>query len=217
MRIFDVSMTIEEEMMVYKNRVEKRPRISLEKSFITDGFNESAICMNLHTGTHIDAPYHMQRDGDTVENLDLEKLIAPCQVFDLTHVEGGITKSDLIRLQIKKSGFVLFKTRNSLHDKSSLDFIYLTKSGAEYLADQSVMGVGIDSLGIERDQPSHATHNILFDQGIIIIEGLRLRDIQAGEYFMMALPLKIKGTDGAPARVVLMKPTELEEAIHARP
>ncbi len=85
------------------------------------------------------------------------------------------------------------------------DFIYLKKSGAEFLAEQGIIGVGIDALGIERAQPNHETHNILMEKGIIIIEGLRLKEVPTGNYFMCALPLKIKGADGAPARVVLME------------
>lgn len=210
MKIYDVSMLIEENMMVYKNREDKKPSLKFDKSFETDGFNESVITMNLHTGTHIDAPFHMQRDGNTIETIDLNKLITPCQVIDLTGVEAGISKADLMSSNIKAGSFILLKTKNSFSDVFLMDFIYLAKTGAEYLAELNVSGVGIDALGIERAQPDHATHNILFDQGIIIIEGLRLKDIPAGEYLMVALPLKIKGADGAPARVVLIEGWDLK-------
>ncbi len=205
MKIFDVSMLIEENMMVYKNREEKRPELKLDKSISKDGINESIISMNLHTGTHIDAPYHMQSDGKTIESLDLSNLITKCCVLDLTDVKGGINKSDLARFDIKEGSFIFFKTQNSFSETFLMDFIYLSKSGAEYLAEKKVVGIGIDALGIERDQPAHDTHNILFDNKIIIIEGLRLKEVEQGEYYMIALPLKIKGADGAPARIVLIK------------
>jgi arylformamidase len=86
-----------------------------------------------------------------------------------------------------------------------VNFVYLEKSGAEYLAQLNVKGVGIDSLGIERAQANHSTHHILMSKNIIIIEGLRLAKVDEGIYQMYALPLKIKGADGAPARVILSK------------
>lgn len=205
MRIFDVSMLIEENMMVYKDREEKRPSLHLVKEILEDGINESVINMNLHTGTHIDAPYHMQSDGETIENLELRNLITKCHVFDLTNVKDGIKKTDLTGFNIKEGDFVLFKTQNSFSEVFLKDFIYLAKSGAEYLVEKKIAGVGIDALGIERDQPNHDTHKILFQNKIIIIEGLRLKEIDEGEYQMIALPLKIRGADGAPARVVLVE------------
>ncbi|NMA48891.1 MAG: cyclase family protein [Tissierellia bacterium] len=205
MRIFDVSMLIEENMMVYKNKEEKKPSLYLVKEILEDGINESVINMNLHTGTHIDAPYHMQSDGETIENLELRNLITKCHVFDLTNVKDGIKKTDLTGFNIKEGDFVLFKTQNSFSEVFLMDFIYLAKSGAEYLVEKKIAGVGIDSLGIERDQPNHDTHKILFQNKIIIIEGLRLKEIDEGEYQIIALPLKIKGADGAPARVVLVE------------
>lgn len=68
-----------------------------------------------------------------------------------------------------------------------------------------ISGVGIDSLGIERSQPGHETHKLLLGQGIIILEGLQLADIKEGAYKMLALPLKMHGTEAAPARVVLIE------------
>lgn len=209
MKIWDVSMLIAENMMVYKNREEKKPSITLDREFSEGGVNESVIKMNLHTGTHIDAPFHMQQGGQTVESLDLGHLITKCSVLDLTTVKDGITNDDLIGLNIKEGSFVLLKTKNSFSEDFLMDFTYLAKSGAEYLAQMKVVGVGIDALGIERDQPGHSTHKILFDNKIIIIEGLRLKEVEGGDYCMMALPLKIKGADGAPARVVLIKASEL--------
>ena len=83
-------------------------------------------------------------------------------------------------------------------------FYFLTEDGARYLVEQKVRGVGIDSLGIERAQPGHPTHKTLFNNEIIIIEGLRMKDVSAGDYFMVATPLKMIGTDASPARVILI-------------
>ena len=205
MIIYDISMTIEKNMGVYKDKEEKRPVIRLEKQIPKDSINESSMYMNLHTGTHSDAPYHVDSMGDTIETMVLNKLVTKCRVLDLTLVVDGITKEDLIDKAIKPGEFLLLKTKNSFTEEFEPDFVFVKKSGAEYLAEKGIIGVAIDSFGIERSQPEHETHKILFSKGIIIIEGVRLKEIEEAEYLMCALPLKIKGVDGAPARIVLIK------------
>ena len=161
--------------------------------------------IDVHSGTHIDAPLHMVVDGDTFETVPLESLVGQCKVFDLTEVENGISKADLEKFDIQKGDFVLLKTKNSYEDTFNFDFVYLAQDGAEYLSQLGIRGVGIDTLGIERSQEGHPTHKTLFANGIIIIEGLRLKEIEQGEYFMVAAPLKLVGTDGSPARVLLFE------------
>ena len=205
LKIYDISMLIQEEMMVFKNREENKPQFAPIKTFAVDGFNESTLNLNLHTGTHIDAPFHMIDQGETAEHLDLNQLLTKCRVLDLTDVDGQISRENLLRLEIKKDEFILLKTKNSFSETFSSEFIFLDASGANFLAERSIAGVGIDALGIERDQSDHATHKALMGNGIVVIEGLRLKDVSPGEYFMCALPLKIKGVDGEPARVVLIE------------
>ena len=205
MIIYDISMTIEKSMGVYKNIEGKRPVIKFERKIPKDSINESSMYMNLHTGTHIDAPYHVDDMGATIDAIDLNKLITKCRVLDLTKIVDGITKEDLMDKNIRPGEFLLLKTRNSFTDEFEFDFVFLEKSGAEYLAEREIIGVAIDSFGIERAQPEHETHKILFSKGITIIEGVRLKEIKEDEYFMCAMPLKIKGADGAPARIVLIK------------
>ncbi|MCK5757819.1 MAG: cyclase family protein [Clostridiales bacterium] len=203
MTIYDISMEIHEDMMVYKNKESKKPIREVLLNYQDSGINESKIFMDLHTGTHIDAPYHMLEDGETIEKMDVSKLIRKVKVLDLSDVNDRITDRDLQKKDVSQNEFVLFKTKNSFTDEYVTDFVFLDKSGATYLRDKGVQGVGIDALGIERSQPDHATHKILMGSDCIIIEGLRLKDITEGDYIMHALPLKIRCGDGAPARVVL--------------
>lgn len=105
---------------------------------------------------------------------------------------------------IDEGAFILLKTKNSFHEGFANDFIYVEKSGAQYLKDKGIVGVGIDALGIERSQPGHETHKILLGAGIIILEGLKLADIAEGEYILSAAPLKIIGSEAAPVRAVLI-------------
>ncbi|HHW56378.1 MAG TPA: cyclase family protein [Clostridia bacterium] len=203
MKIYDISMEIHENMTVYKNKEGKRPKhtITVDKGDVT----ESRISMDMHTGAHIDAPLHMIKGGDTIENLDLSKVITRCKVFDFTHISDKITEEDLKDKEIQKGDFILFKTRNSFREDFDFEFVYLDKSGAQFLKEKGIVGVGIDALGIERSQPNHETHKILLGAGIVILEGLRLKDIEEGEYFLHAAPLKIKGAEASPTRAVLIK------------
>lgn len=205
MKIYDISMEITEHMMVYKNKPEKKPKIQVMGDFTTGSSYESRISMDLHTGTHIDMPLHMIQAGDSLDTFDITKTITPCKVLDFTHVSSGITKEDLAVHSIHKDDFLLLKTKNSYVDFFDPNFIYLEKTGAVYLAERQIKGVGIDALGIERNQPEHETHIQLLKEGIVILEGLRLASIEAGDYFLYAVPLKIKGVEASPVRAFLTK------------
>ncbi len=202
MKMYDVTGTVYEGMTVYKDKPEKQPKFNQ----VTNGYvTETRLEIDVHSGTHIDAPRHMVVDGDTFESIPMESLVGQSKVFDLTDVEDGISKADLEKFDIQKDDFVFLKTKNSYEDHFNFDFIYLAQDGAKYLAELGIRGVGIDTLGIERSQEGHPTHKTLFANGIIIIEGLRLKEIEQGDYFMVAAPLKLVGTDGSPARVLLFE------------
>ncbi|NLE24912.1 MAG: cyclase family protein [Clostridiaceae bacterium] len=204
MKIYDISMEIFQEMPVYKGKEEKKPIFKVQSDFKSGSSYETRLDINLHTGTHMDAPLHMIEGGETLESIGLEDVITKCRVIDLTHATEKISKINLEAKEISEGDFILFKTRNSTEDILEKDFIYLDKAGAKYLRDKKIKGVGIDSLGIERDQPGHETHTMLFEAGIVILEGLKLDEVDEGEYFLFAAPLKIKGVEAAPVRAVLI-------------
>lgn len=204
MKIYDISMEIFQEMPVYKGKEEKKPIFKVQSDFKSGSSYETRLDINLHTGTHMDAPLHMIEGGETLESIGLEEVITKCRVIDLTHATEKISKINLEAKEISEGDFILFKTRNSTEDILEKDFIYLDKAGAKYLRDKKIKGVGIDSLGIERDQPGHETHTMLFEAGIVILEGLKLDEVDEGEYFLFAAPLKIKGVEAAPVRAVLI-------------
>jgi arylformamidase len=204
-KIIDISMPIHEHMATYKGRIEKRPSHTWDRRMPQDSINESSLCMNLHTGTHLDAHLHMIADGWTIKDIPLERLITPCKLFDLTGIADAITRSDLEGLSIAPGDFVLLKTQNSAGRVYDEDFVYIRHDAAEYLAELKVSGVGIDALGVERDQPGHLTHMALMSADVLILEGLALRDVQAGSYYLIALPLSIPDAEGAPVRAVLLE------------
>jgi len=204
MKLIDISMEISGDMPVYKGRAAKRPLLTIDSDFSTASVYESRLQMNLHTGTHLDAPLHMIPGGNTTEPFALERVACSCKVFDFSLVEDKITRDDFKGKGIAPGDFVLLKTKNSSLDILEGDYVYLDETGAAYLRERGVDGVGIDALSIERGHPNHETHNTLLSAGILILEGLRLKSVDEGEYFLVAAPLKIAGVEAAPVRAFLM-------------
>lgn len=200
MKLIDISMEISGDMPVYKGRSAKRPIITLDSDFSDGGVYESRLEMNLHTGTHFDAPLHMIPGGDTTGSIMLEQTVRKCKVLDFSRAEDKIARSDLASKDIQPGDFVLLKTKNSELGILEGNFIYLDTTGAVYLRERGVVGVGIDALGIEHSQPGHETHKILLSAGILILEGLRLKSVDEGEYYLIAAPIKIAGAEAAPVR-----------------
>lgn len=169
--------------------------------------NLTHVSMSAHTATHMDAPRHFIADGLTMEQMPLEAVIGRCRVIEIAATEQ-IIPADLEERRLRRGERVLFKTRNSevSWDKPEFDrnFVSIRQDAAEYLVKCGVMTVGVDYLsigGFEKDGVQ--THQIMLGAGIWVIEGLNLRDIKAGFYDMVCLPLKLAGADGAPCRVVL--------------
>jgi|TARA_Y100000310_G_scaffold333887_1_gene412375 arylformamidase len=205
MKIYDISMEIREDMITYKNKKEKKPKIKITRT-LKQGANESKLEIESHTGTHADAYFHMLANGKTIENMPLNKFIGDCVVLDFTKVKDKkISLGNFKNKKIKKDEIILLKTRNKSLKKFDFNFTYVDKSGAKFLANKKIKLVGIDNSGIERAQPNHETHEILFKKNIPIVEGLDLTKIKPGRYFFIGLPLKIKGADGSPIRAVLIK------------
>lgn len=203
-KLYDISMMIEPGMQVYKNKEDKKPQFINASNFETGKTHETRIYMDAHCGTHLDAPLHMIRDGATIETIPLEQLVGPARVLDLTHVQDSIGREDLEPFGLQPGEWILLKTRNSLSDEFDFEFVYLNESGAIYAKELGLRGIGTDGLGIERAQPDYGTHRTLLNANILIVEGLRLKDVPAGNYFMVIAPLKLTGIDAAPARAFLI-------------
>ncbi len=210
MEIFDVTVAIRSDMPIY----EGDPAVKVE-SFMAiargDSANVSRISFGVHSGTHVDAPNHFIDGTIHVHELDLEKLIGPCRVIDVGPEVREIEPEHVG--DIAGVERVLFKTRNSEFWSMPeagfrADFTFITPATAELLVASAVKLVGIDYLSIEgsghTDKPVHTT---LLKNETVILEGVDLRAISAGEYEIFCLPLKYVGStgDGAPARTVLVK------------
>ncbi len=193
-------------MTSYKNS--KPATFTWNKNFPNDSVRDSSITFNTHTGTHVDAPSHFLEHGGMIETIKLERLVGPCRVIDLCHVAEKIMPADLELHNLLPNERILLKTTNSSHTPTELfdtTFVYVGQEAAQFLANKKVWCVGIDYLGIERNQPHHATHDILFKGGVVIIEGVRLGNVNGESYDLHCLPLAINGLEAAPARAVLIK------------
>lgn len=211
MKVIDISWPLSEATTGYKDK--KILKFQAVKTFDADGVRESVITISSQSGTHVDAPSHFLRDGKTIDEISLDRLVGTCMVLDMTEVEEKITRADLAEFdsQILEGDILLLKTMNSATPATGTftpHFVYLEHSGAQYLKEKGIKAVGIDYLGIEHSQPGHLTHKECMHNDVVIIEGLRLNHVEPGEYFFCCLPLYTIGLDGAPARAVLIKDKE---------
>ncbi len=209
MRIQDISIPISEDMPVYPgDPVVKIERVlQIEKG---DLANVSELSFGNHTGTHIDPPAHFFPGGKPVDQLDLSVLYGSAQVVDLTLVKHVITANDLERAKLPKPiERILLKTRNSfLWEKPGFqkDYVAFAEDAARWLVERGARLVGIDYLSAESYEAREPrAHRVLLSGGVIIVEGLNLREIAPGQYTLACLPLKIKEGDGAPARAILIE------------
>lgn len=204
---YDVSIELSSNTAVYSGD----PNIEVENIFDIskgDKFNLSKLTITTHSGTHIDAPKHFFSDGYGIEEISMEKLIGKVKVFEILNCDK-IERKHLEKFIIESGDRIFFKTSNYdkvTHKNFYNKFVYLTLEAAEYLVDKNINTVGIDYFSIESfDDDEFKVHKLLLKNNIIIVEGINLKDVPEGEYELYALPIKIKNSDGAPARVILYK------------
>jgi arylformamidase len=202
----DVSVPLHTDMVHWPDN----PPVRIERALSIDrgdAANVSSISMGAHTGTHMDAPIHFLPNGAGIDQMPLDATLGTARVIEI-HDPEAVRVEELRPHAIQAGERVLFKTRNSTRawqsDAFVEDFVYISAEAARYLAQQRVRTVGVDYLsvgGYKKD--GAATHQALLEAGIWIVEGLNLGSVAAGTYEMVCLPLKIVGSDGAPARAIL--------------
>jgi arylformamidase len=164
----------------------------------------SDLHMNSHSGTHIDAPVHYLKTGDTIDTLPLSNLIGRCRVIDVSDA-GKVIDTGHLAGKIENTERIILKTKFSREDRFLEHYPSITLEAARYLTKRHIRCIGIDSFSIEAFVCDGSVHRELLGHGCIIIELLDLSDVDAGNYDLVALPLRLAGLDGAPARVVLIQ------------
>jgi arylformamidase len=205
MRIYDVTWPVSPEMPVWPGD----PPVRLERvKRMEDGAkdNVSHLACSVHVGTHVDAPLHFIVGGADTASLSLDTLVGPAKVVSLPDADA-ITASLLVPLDLRGVSRLLFKTSNSdlTHARFVEDFVALTADTAQWLVERGVRLVGVDYLSVERFGGDGSVHRALLGAGVVVIEGLDLRNVSPGDYTLFCLPLKLAGSEGAPARVILVE------------
>jgi arylformamidase len=208
MKIFDVSVPISSRLPTWPGD----PRVSLERvSSIAhgDAANVSRLDAGVHTGTHVDAPVHFVDGATGIDSIPLETLMGPCLVIEADPPWLDLRPEDLPATAHSR---VLFKTRNSDRWAAGkldfeTEFVSVGLELAQRLVAEGKRLVGVDYLSVESFHApfEHPVHHALLAAGIVVVEGLDLSRIEPGEYDLYCLPLKLVGSDGAPARTVLVQ------------
>ncbi len=208
MKIFDITLPLNEKTPVYEGDPQLEISVPLNIKG-GDAANVSRLCMSVHTGTHVDAPNHFIEGTKRVDQLSFEKLIGKCRVIEFPDDVLAIEAKHVENVENVER--ILFKTRNSQfwndYDQGfRRDFTYISPGAAHILVAKGITLVGIDYFSVEQFGAESAdTHITFLKNEVVILEGLDLREVSAGDYELICLPMKFAGGagDGAPARAIL--------------
>ena len=154
--------------------------------------NLTAFSMCAHNGTHVDAPFHFLKDGKTVDGMDLEVFVGPCFV---ARQEGDVTGTDAERILAKAGG----AERILIAGNATV-----TAEAAQVFAGSGIKLLGNESQTVGPENAPMQVHLILLGQGIALLEGVVLKGVPEGRYFLSAAPLNLGNADGAPCRAFLV-------------
>lgn len=157
-----------------------------------DLYNLTAFSMCAHNGTHIDAPFHFVKDGKTVEQMDLEVFVGDC--FVARH-EGNVSAADAQSMLGKANGAARLLIAGNAT---------VTEAAAEVFARSGIRLLGNEGQTVGPADAPMQVHLILLSRGIALLEGIVLKDVPEGHYFLSAAPLNLAGSDGAPCRAYLI-------------
>lgn len=161
-----------------------------------DLYNLTAFSMCAHNGTHIDAPFHFLHGGKTVEELPLDTFVGAC--FLARH-EGEVTAETAAEILARAKGAARILIGGD---------VTVTAEGASVFAEAGIRLLGNEGQTVGPEDAPMQVHLILLRKGVALLEGIVLRDIPQGHYFLSAAPLKLAGSDGAPCRAYLIKQEE---------
>jgi arylformamidase len=203
-RFYDISLDLSPETVRWVSapplEFHERRRISRG-----DPANSSAVTMSVHSGTHLDAPFHFLPDGVKIDALPLDLFMGRALVHAVD-ADRYITEEHVKVLDLRGDRRVLFKTRNSeLLKKSSYDpdFVAFSVEAARALVARGVQLVGLDYLSVAHADEQVPVHRAFLDHGVVLLEGIDLSAIVPGRYELICFPLRLHGSDGAPCRAVL--------------
>jgi arylformamidase len=171
--------------------------------------------INSHVGTHINAPCHFMAEHIpnrlSIDEMPLDTFIGPARVIEIKS-KVSIEPQELQPYNIQAGERILFKTINSsyyIKGKFIPDYVYVSQAAANFLVDKKVKAIGMDYLttgGPFKEIQNEAVdqvHITLLGHGIWLLETIDLSKVEAGQYEIYCLPIRVKGSDAAPARAAL--------------
>ena len=206
MKVTDLTHMIHTEMPVYPGT--ERPVLQKANTLEKDGFQEAKITMYSHTGTHIDAPAHMLREGLYLDDFKIDQFIGKALILDFSKIDVPLVELDNLRPyeeKIRKVDFIILRTGWSNYwgeDKYYENFPTLSEESAQWLSEFNLKGIGIDAISIDdMNTDTFAIHKLFLAKNILIIENLTNLESIDHEYFILSImPLKTKSADGSPVR-----------------
>lgn len=201
MKIIDITPELNKNMAVWPGDLP----FSYEKD-ISGDMTIGKIITSVHSGAHIDAPLHISPSGKSLSELSLEPFVGRCQVVDVSSIEKEYITINDIKEELQTPR-LLFRTDSFDYNKRFVkNYRAFCVELIDNLAEKNIMLLGIDTPSVDlfnaQGLPVH--HRMLFHK-IAILEGISLNGVQSGIYTLIALPLKISGSDGSPVRSVLIK------------
>ena len=163
-----------------------------------DVCNLTAFSMCAHNGTHVDAPLHFIDGGKSVDALSLTSTVGYAYVAE--H-DGILTADDAERILRKANAAAYPDAAYRILIKGNAT---VSADAAKAFADADVLLVGNESQTVGPADAPAEVHNILLGKGVVLLEGVRLGEVDEGVYFLFAAPLSFKGFDGSPCRAVLI-------------
>ncbi|MEW4283432.1 arylformamidase [Priestia koreensis] len=165
--------------------------------------NVGKISMSIHTGTHIDAPFHFDSEGKRVGALDVSVYIGTSKVIDVSEV--SCVTQELLADYLPLPPRLLLKTKQQTDPNRFPDHVTeLDPRIGPWLKEQGVVLLGIDTASVDHlESKEMLVHYALFDNGVHILENAWLDHVAPGDYELIALPLNIIDADGSPVRAVI--------------
>ncbi|WP_017185581.1 arylformamidase [Alkalibacillus haloalkaliphilus] len=201
--IIDISRTLNQDTPTWPGDTPFSYELSWSKAE-TGSVNVGQLTTSCHTATHIDAPYHFNDSGLTVDQLPLDLYVGDVLIVDVT-TKAQITPDDLKLVDLTQIRRVILKTgawKDSSHFPTETPL--LDPALGEFFREHSVELVGVDLPSVDPiESKTLDTHHAFEANSIHILEGLDLKDVDPGLYHLTALPLKIEGADGSPVRAIL--------------
>ncbi len=210
--LIDVSLPIAGDMLVWPGdpAAEVIPRVQISRG---DPANVSELRIGTHTGTHVDPPVHFIEGADGIDRVPMDAMFGPAVVAHLPEANGPLGRAELDAVDLPaETQRLLLRTANSELWRRPRpipfpdSYACLSVEGATWVVERGLRLIGVDFLSVEeRGAPGHPVHKMLLSNGVIIVEGLDLGEVDAGSYTLACFPLRIRDGDGGPARAALIR------------